>query len=181
MIRNCPLEGFLSDGFIFFQHVKIVTWKVSPFKFRSRSWNTTFVMVHFSSEYQPLWKSCDQSQALTIFLDIRISIFVTLKCMSRSRYTTFAVKPFHGKCMTSCLMAIVMFALYVSIHEMTSCLMAIVMFALYVSIHEIFVNEIKMPKVWLWKWMSRSRRRKTEPATFDWQYLIQYWWTFSEF
>ena len=79
-------------------------------------------------------------------------------CRSMSCCRTFEVSPFDGKYMTSYLMAIVMFAHHLRYIRKTN----------------------KRPKVWPWKLRSRSRRRKTGLALFDYKFSISYMWFFLQ-
>ena len=68
--------------FAFFQSllVKIATWKVWPWKCRSRSRSTTFALIPFDGEYQTLHKSFLSIFASSHrFWDIHISKLVTLQ------------------------------------------------------------------------------------------------------
>ena len=119
---------------------------------RGREGSTTFAMVTFSGKYRP---------PLGDFEIFTFQSSWPWKCRSMSRCTAFAVAPFNGKYPTFCVMAIVMFAL-----SLTIC--------------EIFAKLIKC-RVWPWKWRSSSRRRKTELAPFDSKFSIPYSLCFQNF
>ena len=133
---------------------KCITRKGLTLKNESQCQNTTFAMVPFDDKLQPksrIWAFFAASDHLW---DIHISKFVTLKMyvtIVKYYIRTGSVMPFDG-------------------NHLTSYLMAIVMFALSLTVYEIFANEI-MPKVWPWNWRLRSRKRKTE-VLFDWKCSI---------
>ena len=64
---------------------------------------------------------------------------------------------------------------------MASYQMEIVMFALSFTVYGLVAKQIKMPKVWHWKWRSRPMKRKKGPSPFDWQRLVPYWGIFHNF
>ena len=94
-----------------------------------------------------------------LYYFINLEIVWPRKYRSKSWCTTFAMAPFDCKYLISYLMAIVTFAL-----ALTIC--------------EIFVKIIKCQKFWQWKWRSRSRSRRTELVPFDWKCLNPYSWIF---
>ena len=95
--------------------VKIV-W---PWKFRPRSWSTTFAMVPFDGKYQPVWNPylSSFSLALTVFEIFTFQNVWPWKYRSSLWRTTFAMAKFNGKCSNSDMMTIVLFSLSFTVYE----------------------------------------------------------------
>ena len=98
------------------------------------------------------------SLAIAVFQILLFQIVWPWKSRLRSRCTKFAMAPFDAK-------------------YLTAYLMRIVILVLSFIIYEIFAKQIKCQKVDHKR--SRSRRKKTELAPFDWNYSILC--DFSEF
>ena len=101
--------------------VKIVTWKVWPWKCRSRSlgvqhsqWSHLMVNINLYKSHTWVYFML----ALTLFEIFTFQNLWPWKCKLMSWCTIFAVAPFDGKCPTSYLMAIVMLALSLSVCKM---------------------------------------------------------------
>ena len=86
------------------------------------------------------------------FSHINVANVWSWKFRSSSQSTMITVVTFDGK-------------------YMTSYLMAILMFALSITIYKIFTNQTKC-QVWPWKCRSLSRKRKKGLAPFNWKYSI---------
>ena len=102
------------------------------------------------------------SPTLTVFQILNIwfpEIVWHWKYRSRLRCTSFATTLFDGR-------------------YLTSYLMLIAMFALYLIICKIFAKIIKCQKYWPWKW---SRSRRTGLAPYDRKCWSPYTWIFQNF
>ena len=86
--------------------------KILTFQIRSRSQSTTLPMVPIGWSISTVIKIIYEhfSPALNVFKIFTFQNSLPWNCRLRSRCTAFAVAPFDGKCLTSYLMAIVMFA-----------------------------------------------------------------------
>ena len=84
------------------------------------------------------------------------------KCRSRSWCTTFEMTPFDCKYMTFYPMAIVIFAL-----SLTVC--------------EVCAKQTQIPTFWPWKRRSRSNSRRTGLAPFDWKNSNSFTWFLQHF
>ena len=117
----------LYPKFVAYNKLQILT---EPWNWRSTSWITTFSVVPFDGKYQPLkliafFASSHRFQNIFTFENSW-----TWKCMSKSWYTTFAMRG-GDKFLTSYLMAMVVFSFF-----------------------QLILVEIAIWKVWPWKFRS---------------------------